>query len=294
MKKILVAILIILFLISNFIIMIDENRIISLENKLAKMEEDVNLVKREIAQRNVPQVSYPLDERTAKVIGSGLDRGLDFFNLVYGNIWEDMFLWSTFFESIDGYGQIISSGGSISNTSDQLVLSTGATANNEVRIYKQPLWQGVLTFYKKNAFRTSIVLNSVSNLESWLTVGPSNNSSFSFYGFKIVNNTLKGVSCDGSGMIQEVNLITISSSTIYNLDARYYPNEKIVFYVKGPNDAIGFRPAGVITSHLPKATQVPFNMIIDVRIKTTDSTNKSLSMSFWEFMQSREYNKIQR
>jgi len=294
MKKILFAILVILFLISVFIIMIDENRIISLENKLAKIEEDVNLVKKEITERNVPPVNYPLDERTAKVIGLGLNRGLDFFNMIYESIWEDMFFWSTFFESIDGYNQTIPSGGSITNNSEQLILSTGATANNEVRIYKQPEWQGVLTFYKKNAFRTNIVLNSVSNLESWLTVGPSNNSSFSFYGFKIVNNTLKGVSCDGGGTIQEINLMTISSSTSYNLEARYYPNEKIVFYVKGPNDSIGFRPAGVITSHLPKAAQAPFYMIIDVRIKTTDANNKTLSMSFWEFMQSREYNKIRR
>jgi hypothetical protein len=263
------------------------------EEIIKNLEKQVKLTEKKLEGKQVGQLKYPLDENSIKAIILSLENRFDLFDLIFENIWRKIFIWTTFFESLDGYKITTPSGGSITISGESLVLTTGSTAGNEARIQKNPLFQGVVTFYKKNAFRTSIILTSVSEVEGWLTVGNSTLST-PFYGFKINNNVLKGVSYKGSGStVEEVNLMTISNSITYHLEARYYPNDKIVFYVKQAEDNqnIYNNPMGIITSNLPLPQPISNPQIMDIRFKTTTANSKSLKISFWQYIQSREYNK---
>jgi hypothetical protein len=262
------------------------------EEIIKNLEKQVKLTEKELEGKQVGQLKYPLDENSIKAILLSLENRFDLFDLIFENIWRKIFIWTTFFESLDGYEITTPSGGSITINGENLVLTTGSITGNEVRIQKRPLFQGVVTFYRKNAFRTSIMLTSVTNVEGWLTVGNSNLST-PFYGFRIFNNVLRGVSYKGSGStVEEINLMTISSSIIYHLEARYYPNDKIVFYAKQAesNQNIYNNPVGIITSNLPLTQPIRNNQIMDIRFRTTNANSKSLSISFWQYIQSREYN----
>lgn len=273
-----------------------EKRIENLENltqRISLLEKTINELDQKIKNREKVQLKYPLDQESLKAIVSALEGKTDTFDLVLELIWRKMFIWETFFESLDGFEKIVSTGASITPEGGQIVFLTGNTAGNFARLYKKPYWQGVSTFFKKNGFRTTFILDSNSNVEAYFTLG-ENDVDHSHYGFKVVNNVLKGISNSGDGSPDaEVNLLTINSSVVYNIEARYYPKEKIVFYVnyRGSEQAsIYEKPAGMITTNLPKDKRTPNRMIMDVQIKTIDGVNKTLKMSYWQFFQSREYN----
>jgi hypothetical protein len=302
--KIYRAFLITIFIILAAFIMVYEEKIKSVENELAtiksNLENQLSLLSLlrnrllESKETKKPEEVF-INDNLIKSVLLALEKNPDFFNLVYENLWRKMFVWSTFFESLDGYNLTVPAGGNINVDGEDLVLNTGATANNEARVLKQPSWQGVSTFFKKNSFRTAFVLNSVSNVEAWLTFGNSADANAQFYGFKILNNVLKGVSSDGSGTIKEIDLTTINPNVVYSVEARYYPNEKIVFYVRDPNlPSIYSKEWGAISDKMPKPQREPQGTVnayvMDVRLKTTNAVSKTMQLSFWQFIQSREYN----
>ena len=205
-----------------------------------------------------------------------------FTELLMERIWSQVFFWATFFESLDGYTQTLS-GGSISIAGTDVVLSTGATSGNSAELIKQPSWQGVSTFYAKNMFRTAAVFNANTAQEIYIVHG---SLSGKYYGFKVSNGTLYGVVNDGTTETT-TELQAIAVSTSYNLEAVYYPKEKILFYV---NTGKSREPAGIITSGLMKPEASVNTTIMDVKITTNEAVDKSVQLSFWQFLQSRTYN----
>ena len=208
----------------------------------------------------------------------------NFTDLLIQRVWRQMFTWATFFESLDGFTNA-SSGGSISIDGTDITLNSSATSGKYARLVKQPSWQGVSTFYAKNMFRTAVTFNSNTNQEAYLVFGSLSNK---YYGFKVVNGTLYGVVNDGSTETT-VELQSISASTVYNLEAVYYPKDKVVFYVNA--GGINWDPKGIITSGLMKPEKSVVTHIMDIKIKTNQNAAKTMQLSFWQYLQSRIYNK---
>jgi len=262
------------------------------EEELAKAKQQLSNVelrlrefeKKEKEKERI-QLKYPLDENTIKAIVLGLEGRLDILDLISTNLWRRMFIWATFFESLDGFFK--DPAANVTLTHNDIRIITGDVAGNITRVMKQPAWQGVITFYKRNSFRTTFTLTSVSNVEVWLTVGNSEITS-PHYGFKVVNNVLKGFTGDSSSETY-VDLQTITTGQVYNVEARYYPNEKVLFFVN-PIGKLYTQPTGIITTTLPPAKAEVNNTLMDIRIKTNDAVNKTIQLSFWQYIQSREYN----
>ena len=262
--------------------------------EVSEMERKLSRLEDALTDREKIQLRHPLDEASIKAILLGLGGSiqLDTLELIYENLWRKTFEWTTLFESLDGFGQAGSAGATIELDGDKLLLRTGATSSNFARVYKQPTYQGVITFYKKNGFRTNFLIDSVANVEAWITMGSSDPTQ-KHYGFKIENNILKGVVGNGSAETYK-DLLTIEANKIYNIEARYYPGEKVIFYVKGPTAPATYNiyaePIGIITTNLPPNTPVVNLMLMDIRVQTNAAAEKQLYMSFWQFIQSREYN----
>ncbi len=231
-------------------------------------------------KENQIRASEISNEKLVKMLASDSN----FTDLLIQRIWKQMFTWVTFFESLDGFTKSLS-GGSITINGTNIVLSSSATSGNYARLIKEPSWQGLSTFYAKNMFRTAVVFNSITNQEAYLVFG---NLTDKYYGFKVVNGTLYGVVNDGSTETT-TELQTISTSTNYNLEAIYYPKNKIVFYVNA--GGVNWDPKGIITTGLMKPEKLVNFYLMDIKIKTNENADKTMQLSFWQYLQSRTYNK---
>ena len=195
----------------------------------------------------------------------------DIENKIFEDIWKKTFHYTTFFESLDGFHV----SGNASVDGNQLIFVTEDKENSTVKVSKTPSWQGLATFSQKSRFRTAFTMTNRNNVEAYLSIGGHEGKS---YGFKIVNDKLYGYSNDGTKELA-VLLQTITNDT-YNVEARYKPNEVIVFYVNSKN-------RGELTKGFPSASQLPNHHLMEMSLKTNDSLQKSFQVSFFEYLQMR-------
>ncbi len=223
-----------------------------------------------------PQLKHPLDKQSKKIIEQAVDEFLD--QKVFDLIWKRTFHWLTFFESLDGFGVTADA---YSVDKDDVVITTSDVKDNEAKVTKTPAFQGLITFSQPSRMRTSFSISSVSDVTSYMIVGST--SSGEYYGFKIVDNSLKGVSYDGTTE-NAVVLQTISASTVYALEARMYPNNKTIFIVNTVEK-------GVSVSNLPSGitsgTAVANVNLMEFSITTGTTAAKTLQFSFFEYFQKR-------
>jgi len=218
------------------------------------------------------QLNYPIDQQSKKIIEQAVDEFLE--NKVFDLIWKKTFHWITFFESLDGFDI---SASSTSFTGSSLTLITSEVSENVAYAKKQPTQQGLITFSQKSHMRSAFQMSSVADVTAYILVGSTGGGSY--YGFKVVNNSLKGVSYDGTTE-KTVDLQTIIAATIYGIEARYSPTDKIIFLV----DAV---EKGVINENLPSRAEVANILPLEFRIRTDTTAEKRLTFSFWEYLQSR-------
>lgn len=216
------------------------------------------------------QLNLPLDQQSKKIIEKTVDEFLE--DKIFDLIWKKTFHWTTFFESLDGF----STSGTVTVDEDDVLLTTGASDGDSANIIKTPSWQGLITFSQQSYWRTAIEVSSVAAVTKYLIVGGL--ASGSYYGFKIVDDSLKGVSYDGSTE-KTVDLLTISTST-YNIEARYLPRNKIIFLVESAE-------RGVITENLPSPADVANAKLFEFKVTTNENVAKSMQVSFFEYLQSR-------
>jgi len=214
---------------------------------------------------------YPLGSQGKKIIEKTVDEFLE--DKVFDLMWKKTIHWTTFFESLDGYATT----GTVNISENDVVLTTGASTDDSASIYKAPSWQGLITFNQKSYWRTTATLNNVDDVTEYLVVGSL--ASGSYYGFKIVDDSLMGVSFDGRTE-KTTTLAAVRAAHTYNIEARYTPSDKIVFLV----DAV---ESGVITENLPLPNDVPNLTLFTFKIITGSDTAKTLQASFFEYLQSR-------
>lgn len=218
------------------------------------------------------QLTFPIDQQSKKIIEKVVDEFLE--NKIFDLIWKKTFHWITFFESLDGFSvqadaQTINHNG--------LAITTSAVNGNVAYVRKQPSWQGLCVFSQKSHMRSAFLIDSVANVTCYILAGDT--SSGSYYGFKVVNNSLKGVSFDGTTE-KTIDLQTISAATAYNIEARYSPADKIVFLVNSVE-------RGIINQNLPSRLDVPNVLPLHFSITTNTTATKTMQFSFWEYLQTR-------
>jgi hypothetical protein len=194
-----------------------------------------------------------------------------FEQALFDYLWKKTFHYTTFFESLEGFHRA----GNASVDGNQLILSTGESANSFAQVFKQPEWQGILSFGERSAFRTSVTINNPKEMTAYITVGLHGTNG---YGFKIDNGTLYGVTHNDT--TEEVVRLTPLNSGVYNISARLEPKSSVSFYV---NDA----KLGSITKTIPTQKLAPFLQIMDIYLLTKEPLQKSLQLSFFDYMQTR-------
>lgn len=196
-------------------------------------------------------------------------------DVLFDNLWNRTFHYTTLFESLNGY----SVSGNSTIDSNQLILETDSKDGSSAEVTKTPMWQGVITFSQRSRFRTTIAISTTDHVLAYLGVGDRARQG---YGFKIADGNLYGYSNNGTS--EKTLLLQTLPGGVYNLEARYRPNAVVVFYV----DTV---LKGQITSNLPSAAKVPNRQLLDIYLKTTNDTQKSLQTSYFEYLQMRNFGK---
>ena len=225
---------------------------------------------------NRGQLEYPLDETSKQILREELrDRILP--DLMFDAFWKKLFHFMTFFESLDGFDTTTSGGGGSRTLNGNLLyLATAATSASRIDVSKHPTIQGLVTFSQISNFRSYFLVGSIAAQEIYIQVGSYGGQG---YGFKVVNGSLYGFTNDGTTESTKL-LQTISASTNYAIEARYYPTKKVVFLV----DTV---EKGLLATNLPSPTAVANVNLSDISIKTTENVAKTLELSFFEYLQFR-------
>jgi len=217
------------------------------------------------------KLGFPLDPVSKSIFERTSDEFLP--DKFYDLMWKKIFFFQTFFESVDGY----TTTGTITLSGTDVKLETAATTNATAELNKQPSWQGFLNFNQRSALRAALIFNQIAAQEIYIVTG-NVGASDKRYGFKVSNNTLQGVTHDGSTE-KTIDLQTISATTVYNLEARFRPNDQVQFLVDNEEK-------GVITDNLPY-TDGPRTQLFTAKVKTTEAVAKSIQLSFFQYLQQR-------
>lgn len=232
--------------------------------------------------------AYPLSPSEVVAVQKAIDDYLP--GQLLSLVWKNLFSYRTNFESLSGFSVSTSAGGgSVTLNSDNVNLTTGSTSTNFAELAKDWLDIGIPTFSQPSNFRTSFSFTATpANLTAYIVVGSVQSTGTSYYGFKVVNGTLYGVSSNnGTGAEKTVSLVTGLTDDIYGIEARYIPSKGITFYVGVPGGALADSqsPRGTLTSNLPSPALAVNQSIMDVKIITNTSLAKSLTISYFDYLQ---------
>jgi hypothetical protein len=248
------------------------------------------------------QLQYPLDPQDQSILRDFLSKNID--DVIFNSVWDSFFHYSTIFEGYadgtdigqGGLDTFISAGAVAGINPDGIILSTGNTNNNLAQIYKYPeptlgasTVMPFLSWKNESRFRTNIAVSSVANQTGYIVAGldPTANS-LPFYGFKIVNGNLYGVSRKDASVETTTLLQAISVDTSYLVEARHNPLiHKVEFFIevsgkmvlKGSINTLGSIPDVGSTNH---------NGLFFYSMQTNTTADKQLVSSYFEYIQKRD------
>lgn len=197
--------------------------------------------------------------------------------VMYNFMWENTLRWTTFFENLNGFSKT----GDVSINGNEILLQTSAAKGSFASISKTPLTQSVLTFNRKSSMRTAFSLNDPDMSEVYITAGnPDDAKQTSYYGFRIKNGFLYGVSFDGKNESM-ARLEKIKAKKIYNIEARFTPAKNIIYYVNGKN-------LNSLSANLPRYSLSASQNLMFIKIQSLNNSIKTLRTSFFDYMQYRK------
>jgi len=207
-------------------------------------------------------------------------------------IWDNYFIYSTLFESLDGWEKTDVGAGTATINGGGIDITTGATSGDNSRIEKFHTDQDNFTFDNNQRFRTGFELSSVASMEVLIVVGDiiGGGGIFpAYYGFQVVNGALRGISTADNGFSYTAASEALSVNTIYEVQAKLKSKDKIVFYVKKENVDKVFRELGTINDNLPYSEKsindVP---VFTYKITTNSNAAKGIRFSVFEFAQEKK------
>lgn len=273
-----------------------QQKVIELENKVATLVGG--------------QISQQLNLQSEAFLNTSLERLMP--KLSMNLLWNKYFYYFTWLESLnasvaqgdDAGGDVednftvpgawdtaTSGTGSLSFGSAGCVLKTGATSGSATGIAKRPLSQSIIRFDRVQRFRTAFRISATTNQVAYLVKGgvAISGASLKYFGFRINGDVLQGT-VENNNASTRTNLalgVTLSADTTYEVEARLYPNEKVIFYMKDSSGV--FVERGVITTvgaaGIPTGgTQTDF---FEFYITNSAAEDKQMTVSYVEYVQER-------
>lgn len=189
---------------------------------------------------------------------------------------------STWFEGLECYDESTSGTGSITNTSNGLIIWTGSTSGSYALLRKSIILnEAKLTFSNSSTvvFLAQLAREGTNGPDMWLTVHSRYNAKH--FGFKITGNLLQGTCGNGSASTQ-LTLYTLPSPGTYedfNLRAEFTPGDKVEFFI---NDV----SIGSITTNLPSGEISIFYPMFLWNENGSESADSYITMYYFSFFQS--------
>lgn len=239
-----------------------QKKLLSMERRLAALE---NFRK---DYDHAPYLDRNLDNKSRDILQQEMGkRALDI-------AWDDFFYYFEAFTSLDGVGDNNgSSSVSVSVASSKLFVqspSSGATAY----AHKKTTFQNILSFDLESRFSSSFDVSyslgsgEMTDVRAYVGTGvqiTGGNDNIiadglnvsDHYGFYLDDSNLYGVTSDGSSHTTTLLLDDVQHFDLFFVEARHFPNNKVVFYVSDPTPADGtivvkpLKERGTITSTLP-------------------------------------------
>ena len=255
--------------------------------------------------------TYPPSVDVKNTISASLDELLP--DKAINVLWNNYFYYFTWIESINaivsqgndsagntqanitipGSWEVATSGsGSLSFGTAGAVLATGATNGSATGIDKRPISQAIIRLDKPQRFRTAFRLSATTNQVAYLVRGgvAIAGATNKYFGFRINGNALQGT-VENNNASTRTNLdlgVTLSANTTYEVEARLFPNDKVIFLVKNATTNI-FEEKGVIATYgaagIPTGTtQVDF---FEFYIGNSAAEDKQITVSYVEYVQLR-------
>lgn len=227
------------------------------------------------------QLQKPLDKESQRIIEETVDGFLK--NKIFEIVWKDYFYLFTHFESVDGYARTVSGAGPAAAMAGGIVeLTTSTTAGNYINLNKPGVANGIARFDRDQRFRSTFVIDSVASIEGFVGMGEfSYTPTAYYYGFKITNDALTAIVCNGTSITESGTIKTLSINTYNRVEARLTYGNKILFLVDGVEKA-------VINTNIP--TQGNYGTAImgtfsNHYVKTNEAVNKTMRIWDFEFIQ---------
>lgn len=188
------------------------------------------------------------------------------------------FHWWTVFESLDGFYKSVGGTGSVVIGTAYVELATGGDAASNANLADEIGISNIFTWDKKRKIRTRIWFSdNTSQVVSISTGLPESVPNYPFLRFRIDNAAVKGIICDGTTQtILDLNF-NISGNTAYDFEIRYFPGEKVEFYI---NDVL----KGTISDDLPSGVSEA-GILMYIRIGNDGAVEREIRLSYFDFWQ---------
>lgn len=207
-------------------------------------------------------------------------------NIVASSLRRRDFQWFTFFESMDGYSFSFydpgtSDRGGVTIQQNGILLDTGITTDKRTVVEKSS--GNASTFFswgKSRSFKTIITLTeATSNQFAFIGTGDPGGVSaiVEHFGFYIAGNALYAHQADGATNAYEL-LQTISSGTVYALEATFIPGSGVTYSV---NNVV----KTTLSSNYPTPSgSVPYSYF-SAYIQNATALRKKMLITMFDFWQ---------
>lgn len=201
-------------------------------------------------------------------------------NMEVSSLLRNDFSWVTLLESLDGFAQV--AGGTITLSSQYVSIVTSAAPSNTCELQKlQPAAANSFSWDVLRKQRSIVQFVNNTDVETYIISGSYSASTDRHIGFKHIDGSLYGTCADGTTS-SSVLLGTVGTGVVYTITAKFYPAEKIDFYVKG--GAFGSGVIGTITTNLPSGV-TDAEKFLGIKHTTTGAATKELRLSYYDFWQ---------
>lgn len=240
---------------------------------------------------------YPPSVDFEQAVSASLDKVLG--EKVMDEVWNNFYLYESF-SSMEGStgDNTFENAGSVALTLNGWEIATEAdvTAASFLQKAQIPTLGGSsvglnknLSWGQRQRFRGNFSFADTTDANdpkftAYYVRGATPQSSYAhpYFGFKIINTSLYGVVNGGSE--STVLLQTVANATAYIVEARYFPGDKIIFYVMN-NTTRRMEEKGTLNTNLPSPINTNTETFYGFEITRTDNHTVQLLGSFFEYLQ---------
>ena len=222
---------------------------------------------------------YPPSVDFQRAVDSSLDRLIP--NKILEYFWDNVFYYIESFVSTESFSSSLVGAGSgfgfTATPQPVFEVFTGTSTGNSALLGKHLFQQDILSFDKKQKFRTHFQVSSTTLIRANLSVGPDG------YGFRVSSSSLFGYVTDNDSNESTVNLgMSLSLDVTYFVEAEFSPNDKVIFSVKNATSNI-MESRGVLTD-LPSGEHTN---LCSLELFTNNNARKTMYVQLLELIQDR-------